>query len=69
MPKIKLKRDMGIAGEHCELGSIQNVSKEDATYLVNGGHATADLKEEVPGEKEAKAKKAAEERKAKKVNA
>jgi len=57
MPKIKLKRDMGIKGKHCELGSIQNVSKEEATYLINGGHATDDLKEEVPGEKEAKAKK------------
>ena len=65
MPKIKLKRAMLIRGKHRDLAEVVEVTKDEARFLVDSGSATTDIKDDVPGEKEAKAKKA-EEAKAKK---
>ena len=48
--KIKLLKDLRIAGEHCEKGSVVETSDTDAKYLIAAGDAKS-------ADKEAKAKK------------
>ena len=43
--KIKLLRDTGIAGEHCEVGSVVEVADDLAVQLIASNKATpADAK-------------------------